>query len=476
MRRIVFYSWQSDLPNPCNRGFIQTALEEAAAAIAADDSVAVEPVVDRDTQNVPGAPDIASTIFAKIAAADVFVADVSITIRCKGKRPTPNPNVLIELGYALHVLGHERVILCFNNAFGKIEELPFDLRMRRVLAYDMPESTTERAPERKRLKSHFQQAIKAALEHSPGEEEAEEIPIPAVVAIENVQPNRAIVLRRNLEDILKRIDALEPQKHRDGGTVEELIDAIKQTQEVVAEFSKIAELIAVMDDETTGIEVIRWFGKIFDRYNLPEGFSGTYSRADHDYFKFVGHEMFVTLVAFLIREQRWELLHRLLKEPIPIKYIKNSGPGNVEWHYASKHLELLIQESTKRQRISLHGDILNERHRSEGGLGSIMPIEDLMSADFFLFLLSQTIQDKSGFDIYYWRAWSCLNMKGAPAFIRNATLKRVAEQITKALNLPNIPELKKLLTEKGPGLANLFRSGWWDYPVEQEDVNNIGTR
>ena len=90
MKKIVFYSWQSDLPNSTNRGFIQTALENAAAAITADDTVAVEPVVDRDTQGVPGSPDIASTIFSKITASDVFVADVSITCG-DPNRPAPNP-------------------------------------------------------------------------------------------------------------------------------------------------------------------------------------------------------------------------------------------------------------------------------------------------------------------------------------------------------------------------------------------------
>jgi hypothetical protein len=123
MKKIVFYSWQSDSPNACNRGFIQNALEGAAAAIKADDAVEIEPVVDRDTQGVPGAPDIASTIFSKIVAADVFVAYVSVV--CRGAtRVTPNPNVLIELGYALRALGYERVVLVFNRAFGKIEELP----------------------------------------------------------------------------------------------------------------------------------------------------------------------------------------------------------------------------------------------------------------------------------------------------------------------------------------------------------------
>jgi hypothetical protein len=163
MRRIVFYSWQSGLPNSANRGLIQTALEEAAAMIATDDAVAVEPVVDRDTQNVPGSPDIASTIFSKIITADILVADVSIVTRSEQMRPAPNPNVLLELGYALKAIGHERVILVFNRASGKIEELPFDLRTRRVISYEMPEEATERASERKRLRGQLEAALRAAF-------------------------------------------------------------------------------------------------------------------------------------------------------------------------------------------------------------------------------------------------------------------------------------------------------------------------
>jgi len=108
MRGVVFYSWRSDLPNSTNRGFIQRALETAASAVAGDDTVAVEPVIDHDTEGVAGSPEIAGTIFAKIAAADVVVVDVSIINKAADGRPTPNPNVLIELGYALKALGYVR--------------------------------------------------------------------------------------------------------------------------------------------------------------------------------------------------------------------------------------------------------------------------------------------------------------------------------------------------------------------------------
>ena len=87
----IFYSWQSDLPNRTNRGFIEQALEKAVRVLRTDETLWVEPVVDRDTACDPGTPDIAQTIFAKIAASAVFVGDVSIVQHPPGGRPVPNP-------------------------------------------------------------------------------------------------------------------------------------------------------------------------------------------------------------------------------------------------------------------------------------------------------------------------------------------------------------------------------------------------
>lgn len=128
MKIRIFYSWQSDIKAACNRTLIQNALEGVAKDIRDDNSIHIEPVIDRDTLGIPGSPDIGSTILNKIDNSDIFVADVTIVNNTLQNRPTPNPNVLIELGYALKSLGENRVILVQNTAFGKIELLPFDLR------------------------------------------------------------------------------------------------------------------------------------------------------------------------------------------------------------------------------------------------------------------------------------------------------------------------------------------------------------
>lgn len=474
MKKIVFYSWQSDLPNPTNRGFIQQALEKAVTTIADDHTVEVEPVVDRDTEGVAGSPDIASTIFAKITASDVFVADVSIISNPKEGRPTPNPNVLIELGYALRGLGHERIILVFNRSFGKIEDLPFDLRMRRLVVYDMPLDEESRAPERLKLEKQLENAVRSALDHAPEDEKETEM-IPAVSATENNRPNKIIVLRRNLADLLKKILDNQPKKHSEGGTIEELTTSIDATQELIAEFSKIVEVVSIMKDQDSATEIYKWFGNIFEHYN-PQVSSGRTSNADGDYFKFIGHEMFVIMIAFYVREQGWSILKKILPKPILVQNIKYAnGPSNVDWHYASDHLPSLLDDSRTKKRLSIHADMLNARHTT-GGLSAIIPMEEFSSADFFLFLLSELPSAEYGEGFFEWRPWGVLYMKNIPAFIKYAEQKQYAQQITEVFNVPNIDEFKKRLKERYSTVHKLFSGGFWHLPSLDADIDKIATR
>jgi hypothetical protein len=165
VRRIVFYSWQSDLPAAGNRNLIEDCLSRAMRSIGRDADAKIEPVLDRDTANLAGAPDIANSILAKIAVADVFVADVSI-VNAGGARPTPNPNVLIELGYAIAQLGWDNVILVQNRAFGGPEILPFDLRGRRVVVYDAADGS-DRAEVRGLLQGRLEAGLRAATKAGP---------------------------------------------------------------------------------------------------------------------------------------------------------------------------------------------------------------------------------------------------------------------------------------------------------------------
>lgn len=112
-----------------------------------DLSEAERPELDHDTKDVPGLAPIADTIFDKIDSAALFVADVTLTGVTPDGKKTPNPNVLIELGYALKALGTERIVLVANSAAGfRPEDLPFDLRHRRgPITYEVGEGADREA-------------------------------------------------------------------------------------------------------------------------------------------------------------------------------------------------------------------------------------------------------------------------------------------------------------------------------------------
>lgn len=139
----VFYSWQSDLPNNTTRGFLQDCIDAAVNNLK--DTVAIE--ADRDTKGTLGSPDIVHTIFSKIDECDLFIADVSIVNKytavdengekTEAIKLSPNPNVLLELGYAASTLTWDNVVCIMNTDYGEVGELPFDLEHRRPLQYSL---------------------------------------------------------------------------------------------------------------------------------------------------------------------------------------------------------------------------------------------------------------------------------------------------------------------------------------------------
>ena len=56
--------------------------------------------IESDSRNDIGTPDLAESIFSKIEKCDILVADISIINAESNCRPTPNPNVLLEVGFA----------------------------------------------------------------------------------------------------------------------------------------------------------------------------------------------------------------------------------------------------------------------------------------------------------------------------------------------------------------------------------------
>ena len=139
--------------------------------------------LDSDRQGVSGSPDLAATIFAKIDAAAVVIADVTPVGRGPASmsedgaempgKALMNPNVAIELGYSLLKPGEgggNRLLMVCNEHYGSRADLPFDLAHKAGplfyrLAPNAPKATIQ--AERKRLRRDMEKALRPFLEASP---------------------------------------------------------------------------------------------------------------------------------------------------------------------------------------------------------------------------------------------------------------------------------------------------------------------
>lgn len=141
MEVTVFYSWQSDRPEKVCRHLIRDAANLALKSVGATNEIELFPRLDHDTKREAGMPEIADTILRKIERAGFFLADVTFVAEAENSKLIPNPNVLLELGFAARAIGWHRIICVMNEEFGNREEQIFNIRHRRLpITYRLKES------------------------------------------------------------------------------------------------------------------------------------------------------------------------------------------------------------------------------------------------------------------------------------------------------------------------------------------------
>jgi hypothetical protein len=162
----IFFSWQSDLPKETTTNAIREAMTLAVNEIE-HEIPDIKIFIEEATSNIPGSPDIPATIFDKISLSDIVVSDITtINSSSTDKRKTANPNVLIELGFALSQLGWQRLILLFNEYHGKFpDEVSFDIDRKRIGKFKIISRTDKSG--KGNLKSLLIEAIRLILAHNP---------------------------------------------------------------------------------------------------------------------------------------------------------------------------------------------------------------------------------------------------------------------------------------------------------------------
>lgn len=171
MSTTIFFSWQSDRPQREGRNLVENALKIAIERLSQDleveESIREDIQLDKDTKSVPGSPPIFDTILRKIEKAAIFIPDLTFVGKSAGDEPIPNPNVLIEYGFALRTVGYHRIVGVMNAAYGPPESLPFDLIHHRFpITYTLPEGASDqvRREQRSMLARILEKALKDVLD------------------------------------------------------------------------------------------------------------------------------------------------------------------------------------------------------------------------------------------------------------------------------------------------------------------------
>jgi hypothetical protein len=246
----------------------------------------------------------------------------------------------------------------------------------------------------------------------------------AIEAIENDQPNAPVLTQEYLTWLVEELDRLFPDYKQD--RLDLLLTAPDDpTQSLMSDFARFSEAIADKGNFKIAKTVYAGFASILERYAFPN------QNTDRDFYKFMGHELFVSFLYPFILKSEFEIISKLLR---------------LEWHIQSSdsHQDLFKQytfisergycETLKKKDGTLsHADVLNKRH-SEGS------IVKFAETEFFLFLRQTPTNDK-------WYFWSISYLEKIPSYLSKAGSINFATQLFQPLNVSDISALRELVKD-----------------------------
>lgn len=457
----IFYSWQSDLSNKTNRTLIQDALEKAARELRKDDSLGVEPVIERDTQGLPGAPDIHTAIFKRIAACDAAVFDLTFVAR--DKRSHPNPNVLLELGFALGTIGWERVVLVMNSNHGRIEDLPFDLKIKRVLSYAASDDEAP-ADARNGLAAALKKALEVVLREHPQEDRENQVKA-VIAAFHDGIPGAAARLRPELKAMFGEWRAKRPVSAAGQTAAEAVLASFDESAEQVREFTRYVTAVAECRN-ADGFELVLSSIEELANSQSNRTENGGTRAVDSEFQRLLVRELITLVGAVCLATKNWDLLAMLTTRNFTFEYDHRQINGTFAKMLCD--LPVLHAQASKdgTSQVDLVVNKIRERYAS--GLGGVV-IRDLREADYFLYLANE-LQSAEPRAFQHWFPFFFQSARGSgPNQGRIGWLERCRSvgwlaNVARAMGVTN-DQFRSRYSERWLSVAALFRA----WPPDLED-------
>lgn len=286
-----------------------------------------------------------------------------------------------------------------------------------------------------------------------------------------------VIYSEYLETLLADLEQTKPDFSKFDEYDDAIVDQIENGVPITCRFIEAA-LLASKYGNFDGVQALYdFFGKALRTYDLPDGFSGTFRRTDFDGFKFIVYEMFVSLIASLIRNNRWDMLGNILAEDLFVEK-KHDDSNYVSFERVSAYvgsLDELRNRRLKKNRISLMGDIIKERF-TNSELSQLLSHKEFLEADYFLFMRTVCHIEDVQYLRGVWCPRACVWLERAPSYIIKAESKRFLAAMLPATGFSDEANFKENLINKHGAFTKYFSSGWKDDPLESQDLKKLGTR
>jgi DNA-binding NarL/FixJ family response regulator len=236
--------------------------------------------------------------------------------------------------------------------------------------------------------------------------------------------------QRTVADVMHAIFANEPR------SANELLTALDASLPAVEDFERLAST-------ADPVAMYKSLQPLLERYGPPVG-AGRFDPFDFDYYRFLGHELLVTLMMVLLHDRRWSTAGDLLDERFTVSHAAGThAPRRVTFGYASELVESLNELSIRRGVRSVHAELLESRHSRS--------FDDFVAADYFLFLRGELEPDVVRPHGFEWRPWSTARMRAEPWILRHP------DELAIALRVGDAATLRARLAERAPRLELLWR-------------------
>lgn len=221
---------------------------------------------------------------------------------------------------------------------------------------------------------------------------------------------------------------------------------MKSIEDFLPYRAQLVELFDTLAQYQSAVEarqnIHRFFEQMLPYMDLPSS-ATQYREWDFDNYKFLVHELFLYLVAILLRHEAFELIGHMLRQP----YYKAGGRRGanqvIQFPVFYNHVAVLEHRNERLQsnRLSLRADLLNQRSHATG-----VSFQHIMQADFILFLRGCLDQMRSS-----GRQWwpetllYCREFDGPVEVFARSCSRAYFKNVATMLDVDNIDDLRKVL-------------------------------